>query len=72
MTIKRGKLAINDLPCIDYYNDKGWLACIYEMHTGLWSIRLNRVELLSCYHTEQEAIEALSFWIDIPTNYIPD
>ena len=67
----RKKLAINNLPAIDYYDGAGkWLACIYEMYEGWWSVRLCRVELLSCYHSEEEAFAALAFWLDIPITYV--
>jgi len=73
MKVIRKKLAINDLPCIDYYNKDGhWKASIYEMNAGWWSVRLNRVALLGCYHSEEEAYDALSFWLDIPEIYIKE
>lgn len=70
MIASRGKLVINELPCVDYYNDNGhWVARIYERYEGWWSVRLCRVELLSCYHSEAEAFGALTFWLDIPITY---
>ncbi len=60
----RKKLAINDLPAIDYYNDNGqWVACVYGLHPDAWSVRLSRVELTACYKTEEQANEALYFWL---------
>lgn len=64
MKIIRKKLAINNLPAIDYYDDSGlWIASIYERYPGDWSARLPRVELLSCYKTEEDAVDALCFWL---------
>lgn len=64
-------MAINNPPRVDFYNEKAhWLACIYEMYAGWWSVRYNRVELLSCYHTEEEAYAALCGGLDIPNLYI--
>lgn len=69
----RKKLVHNDLPSIDFYDDSGkWIACIYEFYAGSWSVRFNRVELLSCYYSEAEAFDALSFWVDFEPLYIPD
>lgn len=72
MTVIRKKLAINDLPSIDYYDGARWVACIWERYPGSWSVRTVRVELLSCYTTEFNAVKALSFWIDISPDHIPD
>ena len=70
MTARRGKLVSNGLPCIDYYNDNGhWIARIWESYEGWWSVRLCRVELLSCYHSEEEAFNALALWLDNTLTY---
>jgi hypothetical protein len=71
MTAIHKKLAINDLPAIDYYDDNGhWKACVYEMYPGWWSMRAARVEMLSCFHSKEEAQAKVCFWLDITVESI--
>jgi len=73
MNAIRKKLAINQLSAIDYYDETGkWIAGIWEPYPNTWSSRTSKIELLACYKTEYEAIKALSFWIDVSPEIIPE
>jgi len=67
------KKLVNDLPCIDYYNNEGrWLASISEMEPGWWTVRINSATYFGRFDSYDYAFRQVCFWLDIPALYIPE
>lgn len=65
MTAIHKKLAINNLPSIDFYDDKmHWKASISEMEPGWWSVKINSATYFGRFDSYDDALRDVYFWTD--------